>query len=258
MISLASRAAAIALCAATLAVTPSLTAQGVDHDEAANRLRIEIHEAVVTGDETGLAQVVIRARRAVTAFPDDALLNHYLGYALHRLGSMMFEHDPNMAVDMLEESEMFLKHSIEMQPIAESHALVALGLGMRILDDAQVMTLGMQLDAAMGRARALGADNPRVRLVEGISTFHRPEMWGGGHNAALGHFQAAIELFAADDPEPPLPAWGHAEAHAWLGQTYEGLGQVDKARAAYTRALELEPEYAWVLGELLPGLEGDG
>ena len=73
---------------------------------------------------------------------------------------------------------------------------------------------------------------------------------------ALEHFLAAIELFADDAPEAPLPAWGHAEAYAWLGQTHAALGQVGEARAAFERALEVEPGYGWVQEVLLPGLGG--
>ncbi len=247
--------AAVALCAVVLAPTTGLAAQAPDGHEAANRLRAEIREAVLTGSESGLANAVIRARRAVSAFPDDAMLNHYLGYALYRTGAAMFEHDEGMAVGMLEESETYLQRAIEIEPIAESHALLASGLGMRILDPAQAMSLGMRHDAEMARARSLGPENPRVRLLEGISAYHSPQ-WGGGPEAALQHFRKAIEWFGAGDPEPPLPAWGLAEAHAWLGQAHAAMGQVEDARRAWERALELEPEYAWVRDDLLPGLEG--
>ena len=81
-------------------------------------------------------------------------------------------------------------------------------------------------------------------------------MWGGGHEAALGHFQAAIELFADDEPETPLPAWGRAEAYAWLGQTYAAMAKVEEAREAYGRALKVAPRYTWVREVLMPGLEG--
>ena len=123
---------------------------------------------------------------------------------------------------------------------------------MRIVDDETAMTLGMRSGVEMGKARALGPANPRVRLLEGISALHAPEMWGGGQDAALAHFLAAVELFAHDEPKRPLPAWGLAETYAWLGQTYAALGKVEEARAAYERALEVEPEYAWVRDVLLP------
>jgi len=233
---------------------PNLTAQELDPVNIAERLRAGLYEADITGDGEALARMETLARRAVTAFPDDALISHYLGYALYRLAGPAMETDADGALAILAEAQSFLERSIEIEPIPESHALLSSVLGMRIVSEADAMTLGMQSGVEMGRARALGPQNPRVRLLEGIAAFHTPEMWGGGHRAALGHFQAAIELFAEDQPEAPLPAWGHAEAHAWLGQSYSALGKVNEARAAYERALEVAPAYAWVRDFLMPGL----
>ena len=233
-----------------------LAAQTLDPVELAERLRTGLDEASIAGDDDALGHSVILARRAVTAFPDHGLLNHYMGYALYLLAQRTMETDMRAAHASLEEAESFLEKSIELLPIAESHALLSSALGMRIDGAASAMTLGMRSGAAMGRAKALGPDNPRVRLLEGIAAFHTPSMFGGGHEAALEHFLAAIELFAEDAPEPPLPAWGHAEAYAWLGQTHAALGQADEARAAYERALELEPGYVWVREVLLPQLGG--
>lgn len=234
--------------------TSPAAAQGPDPRDLAERLREGLAEAVVTGDEEALGQLLILARRAVTAFPGNALLNHYAGYALYSAAGPMIDADPESARTLLEEAESLLEKSIEIEPMAESHALLASSLGMRIDGPMSAMRLGMRSGTELGKATALGPDNPRVRLLEGISAFHSPAMFGGGHDVALEHFLAAIALFADDAPEPPLPAWGHAEAHAWLGRTYEALARVDEARDAYERALELEPGYAWVREVLLPGL----
>ena len=239
-----------------LAPTPGVSAQ--DHARAiADRVRNEVHGAFIAGNDSALADIVLIARRAVTALPDDALVNHYLGYALYRLGMQALEDDNDLAIEALEESEAYLQRSMKIHPIAESHALLAAVLGMRIVDDETAMTLGMRSEAEMSKARKLGPANPRVRLLVGISAFHAPEMWGGGHDTALAHFLAAVELFAEDESAPPLPGWGLAETYAWLGRTHAALGNVEEARGAYERALELEPGYAWVRDVLLPGLEGD-
>ena len=250
------RALVLASSAVMLVPFTGLSAQDMNARELADRVRIGIHGAAVTGNAAALLDIVLVARRAVTALPDYALVNHYLGYALYRLGMHALEDDMDLAIEMLEESEAFLERSIEIEPIAESHALLAAVLGMQIVDDETAMTLGMRSGAEMRKARALGPANPRVRLLEGISAFHAPEMWSGGHDAALAHLLAAVELFADDQPEPPLPQWGLAETYAWLGQTYAALGKVEEARGAYQRALEVEPKYAWVRDVLLPGLKG--
>lgn len=231
-----------------------LAAQTLDPVELAERVRTELEEATIAGDADALSQVVILSRRAVTAFPEDALLNHYAGYALYCLAGRTMETDTDASHALLEEAESFLDRSVEIEPIAESYALLAAAIGMRIDGPVSGMRLGMRSGAAMSRAMELGPDNPRVRLLEGISAFHTPKMFGGGHENALKQFLAAVELFGQDAPQPPLPAWGHAEAYAWLGQTHVALGQVEAARIAYQRALELEPGYVWVREVLMPGL----
>ena len=229
-------------------------AQDLDPQALAERLRAGLGEAGVSGDEDALGELVTFARRAVTAFPGDALLNHYMGYALYRIAARTLEADPDRARGMLEEAESFLEQSIEIEPIAESHALVASVLGMRIDGPVSAMTLGRRSTAALAQASVLGPRNPRVRLLEGISVFHTPGMFGGGPDRALRHFLAAAELFADDAPEPPLPAWGHAEAWAWIGQAHAAMGRMEEARGAYERALELEPGFVWVREVLLPEL----
>ena len=244
----------LALLLASALQPRGLAAQTLDPGELAERLRTGLEEATIAGDTDALGEMVILSRRAVTAFPDDALLNHYMGYVIYRLAGRTMETDMDASHALLKEAESFLEKSVEIQPIAESYALLASAMGMRIDGPASAMSLGMRSGAAMGRAKDLGPDNPRVRLLEGISAFHTPGMFGGGHEAALEHFLAATELFGEDAPPPPLPAWGHAEAYAWLGQTHVALGQTEAARTAYERALELEPGYVWVREVLLPGV----
>ena len=233
----------------------ALAAQDMDPLELADRLRTGLAEAEIQGDTAALGQMVTLARRAVTAFPDDALLHHYAGYGIYRLAIRRMA-DGSTVDDLLTEAESSLRASIETRPLAESYAILSSLLGMRVDDPATAMRLGMQSVEAILRARALGPDNPRVRLLEGISAFHMPETYGGGHRAALEHFLAALELFANDAPPVPLPDWGHAEAWAWLGQTHSALGQTEEARAAFERALEVQPDYAWVRDILLPTAGG--
>lgn len=255
-------------CARGLAVAPALVfasalawasllsaaAQEPVPRDLADQLRAGLAEADIAGDHEARRQLLILARRAATDFPEDALLNHYAGYALYSTAGPALDSDSEYAKSLLEEAESFLERSVVIQPMAESHALLGASLGMRIGGPLSAIRLGRRSRAEFGRARSLGPENPRVRLLEGISAFHSPSILGGGHDAALEHFLAAIELFADDAPEPPLPAWGHAEAHAWLGQTYAALGRPDEARTAYERALSLEPGYLWVLEVLLPAL----
>lgn len=243
------------VCAALLLVpTAGFAFQAQNPTEVAARLGTGIAEAVIAGDDEGLAEMVTLARRGVTAFPENGLVHHYLGYALYRVATLRFAADPDGALAILFEAESSLLRSIELEPIPESHALMSSVLGRQIVSDETAMSLSMRAGAQMRRAVELGPRNPRVKVLEGISAFHTPSMYGGGHDIALDRFLAAAALFEEDAPASPLPAWGRAEVYAWLGQTYVALRMPEEARTAYERALEIEPSYAWVRDTLLPAL----
>ena len=92
-------------------------------------------------------------------------------------------------------------------------------------------------------------------MLRGIGNLFKPKLFGGGADKAEKDLVKAIALFATDKPAPPAPDWGHAEAYAWLGQVYAERKQVDEAREAYRKALELRPDFGWVAHELLPALD---
>ena len=249
-----SRPGLLACVALLLVPTASFAFQATNPREVAAGLRTGIAEAVIAGDAEHLTEAVTLARRAATAFPENGLVHHYLGYALYRLSTLRFDADPDGALVILSESESALRRSIELEPIPESHALMSSVLGLQIVSDETAMRLSMRAEGEMRRAVEMDPRNPRVKVLEGISAFHTPTMYGGGHDIALDRFLAAAELFEEDAPESPLPAWGRAEVYAWLGQTYVALRMPEEARAAYERALEIEPSYAWVRDTLLPAL----
>ena len=218
-----------------LTLNANLSAQDMDSGALAQRLRDGVGEAVINGNEDGLNAMVTLARRAATAFPEDALLNHYLGYALYRLATLRIDTDPDGALGTFAEAESVLLHSIDIEPIPESHALMSGVLGPQIVSDETAMNLSIRATAELRQAVSMDPRNPRVRILEGIHALHTPSMFGGGADIALESFLAAAALFEEDDPAPPLPAWGHAEAYAWLGQAYAELDRPEDARDAYER-----------------------
>ena len=110
-------AAASAVLATTLITTPpTLTAQDLDPVAVAERLRTGLDEAQITGDDEAMRQIVTLARRAATAFPDDALVNHYLGYALYRLAGPTMATDVDGALAMLAEAQSFLEQRSRSSP----------------------------------------------------------------------------------------------------------------------------------------------
>jgi tetratricopeptide (TPR) repeat protein len=44
------------------------------------------------------------------------------------------------------------------------------------------------------------------------------------------------------------------QSYAWLGQTLEKMKNLQEALQIYQKALEIDPEFAWIKHDLLPKL----
>ena len=66
----------------------------------------------------------------------------------------------------------------------------------------------------------------------------------------------ALELFAKEEIRDPFqPSWGYDEAYAQLGIMRQDAGDIEGAREAFVKALEVNPNNDWVKSQLLPGLD---
>lgn len=241
---------------AVLVATPSLTGPASWADSAA-RL---IDKATIAGDLQGLRNAGALLDRALIAYPDDALLLQYQGYGLYREAGLLDGLGGAGRADSplaLATARSKLEQSLAAQPLPETHALLAMVMGSMIgKDQSLAPTLGPLIPQAMNAAVTLGPTNPRVWLLRGIQSFYTPIQYGGGLPVAETQLKRAIELFATDNPAPPAPAWGRAEAYVWLGQVLQKAKRIQEARTAYNTALSIQPHYPWVTYSLLPSLDG--
>jgi tetratricopeptide (TPR) repeat protein len=221
----------------------------------ADTVRVSIERASLHGGQAELVAAGALAERALSAFPNDPLLLHYRAYGLYREAQRTPEQG-DAKEDMFKRAVDLLERSNAVRPMPETQALLASCLGQLAGGGAVAgMRYGPAASAAAEAAASLGPTNPRVLLLAAISAWFTPRMWGGGEDKGYALLQRAIEAFATDAPARPLPAWGRAEAYAWLGQMEKKRGAVAAARAAYQKALDLEPGYPWVMRSLLPALD---
>ena len=193
---------------------------------------------------------------ALAVVPNDSVLLHYKGYALFRKATLL----PGRTRDIsaaLDNANRALESSAKTLDWAETFALRASVYGRMIgtgSNPITAMRLGRKSDREMERAAALDPTNPRVFLLRGIGSIYKPRMFGGGLDKAEKDLKKALALFPEDKATSPAPVWGYAEAWAWLGQVYLREHRLDDARAAYVKALEVQPGYGWVTHTLLPEL----
>ena len=119
------------------------------------------------------------------------------------------------------------------------------------------LSLARRARLSMEEALELDDRNPRVVMLQGVRQWNLPRLMGGSKKNGRTRFEEALRLFAGapNERDPRLPAWGHADAHVWLGVAAMDRGDFGAARASFRAALELRPGYVWVEGELLPALE---
>jgi tetratricopeptide (TPR) repeat protein len=137
----------------------------------------------------------------------------------------------------------------------ETHALLSTVLGQMIgANQSLAPIIGPQVQQEMEAALLLGPTDPRVWLLRGISSIYTPAEYGGGISIAETQLNKAVDLFATDRPIAPAPSWGRAEAYAWLGIVLKRQNKNADAAAAFTKALQQEPNYIWVKSDLLPSV----
>ena len=217
------------------------------------------------GMNQGDLDLMVAARAAFERASADAThaawARYYAALADFRIANHLLtreEGSKDRASAHLESAVESLKEVVRLDAeSAEAWALLNSVYGRQIsLSPMKGMLLGRRSKRALQMAGRLAPDNPRVVLAAAVSDFSTPGMWGGDKERAMEGFRRAAELFAVEEPADPLqPVWGHDEVYAWIGLAHLDRDEREQARAAFEKALEIEPDFGWVRYALLPGLD---
>ena len=229
---------------AAVAASPLAAQQTNAPPKWADTIAAEIEKAQLANDSTRLAAAVALASRVAIAYPSDGLILHYQGYALYR--QALFVQRTQDATPIFERAHDILSKSLNHRILPETHILLSSIDGQLIgRNPGRAMELGMQSQGSTNAAIRSGPANPRVWLIRGQGAMFTPSEYGGGLNAAEEYLKRSVELFASDAPKPGEPAWGKAEAFAWLGRVYEKKGDKTKAAEMYKKAIDASPSYRY-------------
>jgi tetratricopeptide (TPR) repeat protein len=249
-------AAALVLGSTTIAQGQQLTGTAKWADSASR----EIDAANAAGDLNRLTSAAATLDRVLTVTPNDPLVMYYRSLALYRSSTIYTGLKKNdEAKRALDEADVLLEQATAKAPTADALALRSSIIGLMIGlsgNPLSGMTLGPKASGLLDRAKDLEPKNPRVWLISGMSAMFTPKMFGGGTDKAEQELRKALALFETDRPVAPAPSWGHADAFIWLGQALQKNEKIVDARAAYQKALELQPGNQWVQRVLLPSLNG--
>jgi Flp pilus assembly protein TadD len=120
------------------------------------------------------------------------------------------------------------------------------------------MLLGPMASRSLDRAAKAEPANPRVLLLQGVSAYNTPAMFGGDLGDAERLLRRSLEVLSREPADKPWPNWGRFDAHVWLGQTLLKKGDKAGARAEYDKALAIAPDSGWLRYALIPALDRAG
>lgn len=158
--------------------------------------------------------------------------------------------------------ERYARRALALAPgDPEFIVMLADALIWRIVANPQLMArTGPEVRQLRTKALALGPNNPRAVMMDAGLIFNAPPGSVGSHEEGLARWQHAIELFereASVSRDDLRPDWGLALSYGWVCDLYLAMRpkQVEAARAAAHKALELRPDFWYVREVVTPRIE---
>ena len=204
---------------------------------SSSTLALTTQEAISATD-TAVDTLNIQKLQQLTTETSDyaqAYANYRLGIAANLIGKKESAQQAlSKAAETLEELNLS-------QANAENYTLLSLIYGMKVyIDNRLASSLGAKSGQALAQALALEPNNPRVKLAQGISSFHMPKK-------SIDFITTAINDFSQSCTEI---CWGNSEAYVWRGLAKQQLGDQAAAQKDWQQALTVNPSNGWAKGLL--------
>lgn len=247
----------LATLALMLLTSISLFAQT---DDAVLKAKEAVQKAAVMGETAALkaARELAQAAATQTIEPSKkAAALYFIGYANYSLVNLPSEKESKE--QNTDAGVAALEEAVKLEPaFADAHGLLGSLYGQKAAGGMMAgMKYGQKSTASLERASLLSPENPRILMLRGIGLYYTPAMWGGDKQKALTNLQRACECAekgACAAKEATMPDWGHADVFATKGMMFADQDDKENAKAAYDRAVQLQPNYSWVKNVLLPKL----
>ena len=214
-----------------------------------------LYHANVQFDQSEMLKARGMFERALASDEENYLAQYYLAYTDYNLAVyFMQKKEKEQFQKFSDSSKELLKELInENGSDAETVSLLGAIYGIQVAMNPELgASLGSQNIALTSQAFGIATGNPRVLLQKAISKFNSPEFVGGSKEEALKLFTQSVEAFEKLADKETEIDWGYLDALAWLGIANSSLGDFESAITSYNKALEVEPDFAWIKYELLP------
>jgi tetratricopeptide (TPR) repeat protein len=192
-------------------------------------------------DRQALTGMAAAQNAAASKAPNDAEAQYRAALANSYLAEVAIElKDRKGGAQVAEQGIPFAEKAVALKPDnAEYQRLLGTLYGQAITSVFTGLSYGPKAKDAINKAVQQAPKVSMMYVARGVGNYYVPAQLGGGSKVALPDFQKAIDL----DPK-------NAEAYLWLGLCLRKENRDGEARAAFTKALALNPNRAWAKQQL--------
>ncbi len=235
-----------------------------DFTDAILKAKKNLQTAMNNYDEKALIKVRGEFERILQLKKHDWIVNYYLALCDFGMSysSMRGEKQDKEKLKKHTESALLLleKSILVRDDFADAWILkLSLNFNRWIYEQDRMNDIMSVSNEAKTKAETLDPNNPRLWLVNGISTYYMPENFGGGAGKSVKELEKSLDLFQTRiEKEEYYPDWGKDMAYGYLTVAYAKRGDEgdkEKAQQTYDKGLLLFPESGFLKGFVKKQLE---
>lgn len=179
-----------------------------------------VNEIQTTQFGTPLQPMANKMERIAATEKTEWLPNYWVAYCY--LMDSYVEQDGAKKDLLLDKADVFVANAEKLVKNNEELEILKANLAsarMAVSPQDRWQKYGGMVEMAIGSAKKINAENPRIALLEAQGLFYTPETYGGGKQKAKPIFEKALEQFAKFKPASSIhPNWGMATAQWMLSQ----------------------------------------
>ena len=240
-----------------------MTALGQTPVTAANEAFITLKtriEANYFAYDGGVARTLYNdALRQIEKQPDAMYPCYYAGLVSIQLGNIARASDRKGAYRHYLNAVQHLRVAFERVPNAENTIVLANAYGkLASLQTFKMFFYGSRSKSYLEDAFKLTMHSPKNYLIAGIEIMWTPRIFGGSKKKARKFLNKALVLEQQyQESDPYIVRWATSpEIMAYLAQLAVLEGKPEQGLQWAHRALQLVPDYGFVLQDVMPQLEG--
>lgn len=234
-------------------ISVSASSQGDDERASLLKLRDSVNKYYYTFDIKNLKKLVGESEKNISFYPNNYYSYYYNGIVRYCLGRVVYNSNSDLAYEYFDTAlEMFEKaHQIQNNPV--SLAMISACYGkLSSLSPIRAIFLGHKAKNRIYDAYKTSPDNPKILIVAATHLMHVPAIYGGDRKRAKALLSKSLDINSKIIEQDIFElSWAdNCEIYAYLAQLEILNENIESARMYMKKALDLKPNYGFVIVDL--------